>query len=214
MTHRSAGFTLVELLVAILIFGMIASAGVAVLAFSVRAQGVTTAKLDDIAALDRTLAILSADLAQAVDRPTRDERGTRLPAFVGEAGGAVDPLLRVVRGGWTNLDAAPRPGLQKVAYRVAGGALERIAWPQLDGAPTLTPATLMTEVADVRARYRYRGAWSERWDGANGVPLPDAVELSLTRTDRRQYRQLFLVGTGYAPPPPQRLVGAPVAPVL
>ncbi|WP_375404300.1 type II secretion system minor pseudopilin GspJ [uncultured Sphingomonas sp.] len=198
---REDGFTLVEVLVALMIFGMIAAAGVAMLSFSVRAQGVTKAKLDDVAALGRAASILSADLAQAVDRPTRDEAGTRLPAFLGEAGGTATPMLRVVRGGWGNLDGAGRPGVQKVAYRVANGVLERLAYPMLDGAAPLAPAALVTGLADARLRYRYRGAWSDRWDGANGAPLPSAVELRLIRTDGREHRQLFLVGSGYAPPP-------------
>jgi general secretion pathway protein J len=111
-------------------------------------------------------------------------------------------MLRVVRGGWSNLDGAARPGVQKVAYRVAYGVLERLAYPMLDGAAPLAPAALLTGLADARLRYRYRGAWSDRWDGASGVPLPSAVELRLIRTDGREYRQLFLVGSGYAPPPP------------
>lgn len=202
------GFTLVEVLVALLIFGMLAAGGVAVLAFSVRAQGATAEKLDDVAALNRTLSVLSADLAQAVNRPTRDERGLRLPAFTGEPGGSADPALRLVRGGWSNPDAAPRPALQKVAYRVANGMLERVAYPMLDGAAPLPPAALLSGVADARLRYRYRGAWSDRWDGANGVALPDAVELSVTRTDRRAYRRLFLVGTRYDPPQTGEVPGA------
>jgi general secretion pathway protein J len=32
------------------------------------------------------------------------------------------------------------------------------------------------------------------------VPLPEAMELSVQRTDGLVYRQLFLVGSGYAPP--------------
>lgn len=202
------GFTLVEVLVALLIFGMLAAGGVAILSFSVRAQAGVAAKLDDVSDLHRTLSILSADLAQAVDRPTRDERGARLPAFTGEAGGAADPALRLVRGGWGNPDGLARPGLQKVAYRIANGALERIAWPMLDGAAPLPPATLLTDVADATFRYRYRGAWSDRWNGANGVPLPDAVELRVTRVDRRAYRQLFLVGARYDPPRTVEAAGA------
>lgn len=201
------GFTLVEMLVALLIFGMIAAGGVAMLSFSVRAQSATTRKFEELAGLNRTLSILSADLAQAVARPTRDERGTRLPAFVGEPGGAADPALRLVRGGWSNLDGADRPSLQKVAYRVANGVLERISYPMLDGAAPLAPAALLDGVTDLRLRYRYRGAWSDRWDGTAGAPLPEALELVVTRADRRRYRQLFLVGTGYAQPP--EVFGAP-----
>ena len=74
-------------------------------------QAASGAKLDDLAALQRTLSIMSADLAQATARPVRDERGTVLPAFVGE-NGAGQPILRLVRGGWTNLDAQPRAGVR------------------------------------------------------------------------------------------------------
>lgn len=196
-----AGFTLVEVMVALLIFSIIATAGVALLSFSVRAQATTGAKLDDLAALQRTLSILSADLAQAHARPVRDETGTVLPAFVGEAGGTATPMLRLVRGGWTNLDAQPRPDLQKVAYQFADGTLQRIVHPRLDGAQPLPPAPLLTDVRALTLRYRYRGAWSDRWDGAAGVPLPQLLELRVQRDSGVEYRQLFLVGTGYAPLP-------------
>ena len=75
------GFTLVEVMVALLIFAMLAAAAVAILSLSVRAQAVTGQKLDAISAVSRTTAILSADLAQAVDRPTRDEGGVLTPPW-------------------------------------------------------------------------------------------------------------------------------------
>lgn len=195
---RSAehGFTLIEVMIALLIFSMLAVAGVAILSFSVRAGAATGARLDDAAALNRTLSVLAADLAQAVDRPTRDEAGTTRPAFSGEAGASAAPMLQLVRGGWSNLDAAPRPALQKVAYQVQRGALERIAYPQLDGAAPLGPAVLMTGIRDVRLRYRIAGVWSDRWDGTAGAPLPQALELVLVRTDGTSWRALFLVGNG------------------
>ena len=200
MPRRSeAGFTLIEVMVSLLIFGMIAAAGVAILSFSVRAQGTTGARLDDMAALTRTVSILSADLAQARDRSARDEAGTVLPAFVGQSGSGAVPMLRLVRAGWSNLDGAPRASLQKVAYQVQGGALQRIAYPMVDGAQGLPPAALMTHVRQVALRYRIKGAWSDRWDGANGVPLPDAMELRVQRDDGTLFRQMFLVGAGYVP---------------
>lgn len=197
---QQTGFTLVEVMVALLIFAILASGGVALLAFSVRAQAATGAKLDDVQALNRTLSILSADLAQALPRAVRDEAGTPLPAFVGEASGDAQPMLRFVRGGWTNLDRQHRPGAQKVEYRLDNGVLQRVPFPQLDGAASLPPAALLPDVRGVRLRYRLRGAWSDRWDGTGGAPLPQLVELSVTRLNGVEYRQLFLVG-GSAPPP-------------
>ena len=191
---RSAGFTLVEVMIALMIFGMIAAAGVALLAFSVRAQGTTDAVLDDLGAVNRLASVMTADLAQAQDRPTRDEAGVRLPAFAGAAGAT--PLLRLVRAGWSNPDEAPRADLQKVEYRLAGTTLERVAYPALDGAAPLAPAALVEGVRDVRLRFRYRGAWTDRWEGNAEAALPRAAELTLLTEDGRSYRMMFLVGTG------------------
>ncbi len=200
-TDSEAGFTLIEVMVSLMIFGMIAAAGVAILSFSVKAQSSTGAKLDDISALTRTMSILSADLAQASNRSSRDGAGTSVPAFVGESGSGVTPMLRLVRAGWSNIDGAARPSTQKVAYRVDAGTLQRIAYPMIDGAQGLPPAALLTHVRQAALRYRIAGAWSDRWDGASGRPLPDAMELTVQRDDGTQFRQMFLVGTGYVPTP-------------
>ena len=197
MTPRraaAAGFTLIEVMIALMIFGMIAAAGVALLAFSVRAQGATTAALDDNGALNRLSSILTADLAQAKDRPARDVRGVTLPAFFGDS--TTMPILRLVRGGWSNPDQAPRAGLQKVEYRLAAGGIERVAYPALDGAGPLPPALLLDRVREVRLRFRYRGAWSDRWEGNPQTVLPQAMELTAIREGGQSYRLLFLVGTG------------------
>jgi general secretion pathway protein J len=197
--RRSAenGFTLVELMVAFLIFGLLASAGVVLLSVSVRAQAAAVTKLDDIGALNRLGSAMAADLGQAEERPMRDEAGLALPAFTGEAEPGADVLLRLVRHGWTNLDNAPRAELQKVEYRLTDGTLQRIAYPMIDGAAPLAAAPLLDKVADVALRYRIDGAWSDRWAGTPEVPLPQAAEVTITRRDGTRFRQLFLVGTGY-----------------
>ncbi|ONF95296.1 type II secretion system minor pseudopilin GspJ [Sphingomonas jeddahensis] len=191
------GFTLVEVMVALMIFGMIASAGVGILAFSVRAQAATTARLDDVGALARQSSLLAADLAQALNRPARDDRGTLLPAFVGDA-----TSLTFVRAGWSNIDDQPRSTLQKVSYRLTGDAFDRIAWPMVDGAAALPASTALASVKGVRLRYRLAGGWSDSWNGTQGAPLPQALELVVERADRVTFRQMFLVGSG-APPLPQ-----------
>lgn len=181
----------------LLIFGLLAAAGVALLAFSVRAQGATGAKLDDVSAMNRLSSILSADLAQASTRQTRGEGGETLPAFTGESGSGGTPMLRFVRAGWSNLDGVPRPSEQKVEYGVVDGALARIAYPMLDGAKPLPPAVMVSHVKQAALRYRIKGAWSDRWVGNPQAPLPDALELRVVRDNGVETRQLFLVGTGY-----------------
>lgn len=203
-THEQAGFTLIEVMIALMIFGMIAAAGVALLAFSVRAQGASGAALDDIGAINRLSSILTADLAQAVDRPTRDQNGVRLPAFTGESGQV--PMLRLVRGGWSNIDQSARATLQKVEYQLTAGGIERVGYPALDGAAPLPAALIVEGVRQATWRFRYAGAWSDRWEGTPVAALPQAAELTLVREDGRSYRMLFLVGTGA---PCARVSGAP-----
>ena len=198
MRSAEHGFTLVEVMIALMIFGMIAAAGVALLSFSVKAQGASAAALDDTGALNRLASILTADLAQAQDRPTRDVNGVRLPAFSGDA--TTTPMLRLVRGGWSNPDEAPRATVQKVEYRLDAGALERVAYPALDGAAPLPPAVLLDRVQLVRWRFRFAGAWSDTWTGHPRSALPQAVELVVTRGGGTTYRLLFLVGTGAVRP--------------
>lgn len=196
--RRSAtsGFTLIEMMIALLIFGLLAAAGVSLLSFGVRAQAVAGKKLDDVAALYRLDGVLVADFAQALPRATRDESGAMRPAFESGSGGT---LFRLVRAGWDNVDAAPRASVQKVEYVLSeGGTIDRIAYPMLDGSAPFPPATMLAGVATVSLRYRLAGAWTDRWQGRSEAPLPDAVEMTITRTNGTVFRELFLVGTGYS----------------
>ena len=188
------GFTLIEVMIALMIFGMIAAAGVAILSFSVRAQGATDAKLDQVSGIARLNAALAADLAQAQARPARDERGVLRPAFAGDA-----QSLTLVRGGWSNFDGAARASVQKVSWRLDGGVIVREGYPMLDGAPPLEAGTILEHVRAVALRYRVDGAWSDAWQGADRAPLPQAVELTVVRDDGVRFRQLFYVGEGYRP---------------
>ncbi len=55
---------------------------------------------------------------------------------------------------------------------------------------------LVDKVRQVALRFRYAGAWSDRWEGTPQVALPQAAELTVARDDGRSYRMMFLVGTG------------------
>ncbi|HEY6916417.1 MAG TPA: type II secretion system minor pseudopilin GspJ [Allosphingosinicella sp.] len=193
---NEGGFTLIELLVALLIFGLVSAAGVALLSFSVRTDESAEARLEEIGALRRAGALLSADLAQAVPRLSRDEDARVQPAFRG--GGSIgEPLLAFVRSGWDNPDGSPRPSLQKVEYRLSGDRLERIAYSQLDGASPRQPATILSGVRALRIRFHdAQGNWRERWDNEDPFALPRAVELIVATQRYGEVRQLFLVSAG------------------
>lgn len=188
-----AGFTLVEMLVALFIFGLLAAAGVTVMGYAVRNQGVVRDRMDEIGAFQRMRATLKADLAQAAPRRTRGLDGQ--PAAFAFAAGELtrsDALLTLVRRGWENTDGAPRASLQYVEYRLIDGRLERAARPALDGAALGPGQVLIEGVQSVELAFLTRGRWAEIWAPQPDAALPDAVRVTLTLRDMGEVTQLFL----------------------
>lgn len=209
MTLRAAspanpsGFTLVEMLVALTIFALLAAAGVGLLRASVDTQAAVEGRLGELKGIERLHALFAADLGQAVDRPVRDGAAAR-PALVGSAG-----ELRLVRAGWTNLDESPRSTLQRVTWRLSGGRLGRTGHRALDGGNAGEEAILAERL--VSARFRYRsidGGWVETWPSAGGPSLPRAVELTL---ERQGEEALVVIAALPPPPPPPRPATPPPA---
>ncbi|PVM77575.1 type II secretion system minor pseudopilin GspJ [Caulobacter radicis] len=188
------GFTLVEMLVAVLIFALISAAGVAVMGSTLANQSAVRVTVDRHAELQRARAILKADLSQAAARRTRGEDGRpALTAFAGgDPWGGGGPLLAFVRRGWENPDGDPRASLQYVEYALVEGRLERRARPALDGARLGPPQVLLTDIAGVQPVFLFNGAWTPTWKGNPQSDLPTAVRLDMTLADLGRVDQMFL----------------------
>jgi general secretion pathway protein J len=180
--------------VALAIFGLVAAAGVTVMRFTVDNQAIVREQTERIAAFQRTRAILKADLTQAAARRTRGEDGRAArDAFYGASSDRPGVLLRLARRGWENPDAAPRPSVQYVEYRLIDGRLERAARPELDGAKLGTPQLLLDRVRSAAVRFLWHGQWIENLPGGPTDPLPQAVSLDMTVDGIGAVRQLFVV---------------------
>lgn len=188
---RRNGFTLVEMLIALSIFGMLTAAGVTLLTLTARTQQTSDRLLEEVSELRRTGALLGADLALAVPRLHRDRGGRPQRAFAGGSGEAAD-LLVFVRGGW---DAGEGPRPQRVGYRLRDGRLERIAFPHVDGGGEAIVVTLLDEVRALRLRYRDEdGQWLRSWAHSDSSRLPRAVELVTSSDTHGLVRMVFPIG--------------------
>lgn len=197
------GFTLIELLVALAIFALISVAGVMLLRSGTDTQIAVKKRLEEMALSHRLANSLEGDLAQAIARPMRDQSGQPVPAFTQGDAAVSGALFGFVRAGWSNFDAAPRAGLQRVAYVLEGGALKRRSWPMLDGAAPADAATLLENVTSANVEYRDdKGQWRGDWSAADANALPRAVALRVTVKGRAEERLLFLVGAQTRVPPP------------
>lgn len=145
MSHESAqaprpggapGFTLLELLVALAIFAIIAAAIYSSLAMLLA----TSSRLDtagkSLRELQNTMRILGRDLEQVCNRPVRGGYDEELPPLLWPG---PEERLEMTSGGRSNPLRQPRCSLQRVAYRLKEGTLERLSWTVLDQAQDSTP---------------------------------------------------------------------------
>ncbi len=187
------GFTLLEVLVSLAIFGLIAAAGVSVMAWATANQGVVRERMARLAEFQRARAVLRADLSQAAVRRTRRGDGSASrDAFTGRRPGEAGPLFAFARHGWENPDGESRASLQYVEYRLVDGRLERAARAALDGTVPTAPQVLLSGIRGARVAYRVRGAWNDGWPGG-AAHLPAAIELGLELDGLGQVTQRFLL---------------------
>jgi len=197
---RLSGVTLIELLVALLVFGI----------FSVLAYAGLTRLLDSRArladeqrvwqTLSQVFSRISDDVAHARSRTVRDVGGFTLPAFVGrpfDPRALAEPSLEMTRGGELNYGGGVQSDLRRVAYRLKEGRLARITWPVLDRGPVTAPleAPLLDGVETFELRYHGgSGAAPDTWPPAGRIDdLPRAVEVTLAVKGVGSFKRLFLV---------------------
>jgi len=124
---KSRGFTLLEILVAIAIFSIMA-----VFAYSTLQQVLSTnqhlqKQADDLAQLQFLFGCFLEDVSQLTQRSIRDEFGATEPALIGSS-----QLLKLTRSGWENPLESKRSNLQRVEWILEGKILYRQYWTVLD----------------------------------------------------------------------------------
>jgi general secretion pathway protein J len=140
-SNRSAGFTLIEVLIALAITAFVSV--IAYTSLSTVMTGVERLRdnTDRISEVNRALMIISRDLRQFVVRPVRDEFGEIEPAMTG--GEAARFALSFTRTGWHNPNGLPRSNLQRINYRIEDNGLWRDSYPVLDRSGDTEPDTVL-----------------------------------------------------------------------
>jgi general secretion pathway protein J len=209
--RHGAGFTLIEVLIALAITALVST--LAYNSLSTVLLGVESAReiSNRSYELNRAWMIISRDLRQFVDRPVRDEFGETEAAMIG--GPAARFPLSFTRTGWHNPNASPRSNLQRVVYRLEGDALWRDSYPVLDRAPDTSPQQVklldgveylelaflgsLTQVQTSGDTIKLETRnWSESWVANSNAPdialdPPLALELKLQLQGRGEMRRLY-----------------------
>lgn len=175
-TANEAGFTLVEALVSLLVFSLIASGCVAMLMQSVESQRRVSAAHETLRELQTTRALLASDLAQMVLREVRGQDGARLPRFIGGDGAA--PLQFVRARAEPGEAHARATALSLVSYRITEDAIIRASRADPDGGGEMSERVMLSDVRNGRFEFFDGTVWREAWlVGPEGGAPPRAVAL-------------------------------------
>ena len=192
---RGAGFTLVEVLLALAIFGVIAVLAYRATASLSDGEARLSAEARRWRSLDALFTRFEADIRQAVPRGAR--LGSRIePAWLAlPADTAGNAALVFTRAGAEFTD---EPGIagQRIGYRLRGHAVEIAYWPHMDNAAGIEPAvyTLVEGVTTFRVAYLNRaGTWRDNWPDEGETALPRAVRLEMTLDSGEAIERWFVL---------------------
>jgi general secretion pathway protein J len=182
MTMRAeracAGFTLIEVLLAVAILALIAVLGYRAVAALSDSETKLAAEAARWRTLDLFFARLEGDLRQAMPRAARLSE----PAWVGAADAEGNSALAFSRAG-PEFTLEARSAGQRLAYRYRDGAVDVLYWATYDRPRSALPTayTLLESVARFQLAYLTRdGAWADAWPRAGETELPRAIRVRLT----------------------------------
>ncbi len=210
---KQQGFTLLELLIASIIFAIMALMAYGGLDNVMDNSRASEGALKRLQQVQQTVSVLNRDFRQIVPRPIRDEYGNNQPYLV--AGNNIDNLVEFSRGGRVNPGNLLRSTLLRVAYQFDDDKLIRLQWPYMDRSQEqeAKKTELIDNIDEVSIRYlNPNGEWQEQWPPLNQAPIqtntgnssnpnnaypttthPLAIEIILTLKDWGEIRRLYQI---------------------
>lgn len=203
---KSAGFTLIEVMIAIVIMAMIAVMTSQSFTAAITSSEATQEAIDRMAKVDRVWVLLEADLRNALPALPKVARQEPIPPIY------IDPSeeyrLSVLRGGYANPLRLPRTEMVRVGYRFEDSVLWRDTWVNIadNDERNARPQRILEGIDDLFIKALPNnnrssvtgGPWQERWP-ATGIAkdeLPAAIEVTLVLPDFGEIKRIYSILPG------------------
>ena len=195
---RPSGFTLLEMVVAIGIFSVIAAISYTSIDRFLDTREIVKARHDHLRLLQRTMSLMEMDMRFMINRPVRDGFGDNEASLIALGNLALDEgeLVRLTTS--QPEPELPVSRLKRISWRLIDGDLQRVSWPVLDRDQDSQEyiVTLVSGVETATLGYYFYTQDESlqietEWEEANGLPV--GVEFVLTLQNGHRYRRLFAV---------------------
>ena len=193
------GFTLIEVIIAMSIFAILAMLSYSGLNSVINSKTHTEASLNRLEELQISMLTISSDFMQLSQRDGHDALGGKLLHLTTQNS---DTIVSFTRNGWRNPANQIRSTLQRVAYKIDDEKLIRFHWSHVDRADDekVVKRQLITNVEKMSLRFlNAKKEWKNDWPSASAlatndaIVLPLAIEITLQLNDWGEIKRLISV---------------------
>ena len=186
---KQTGFTLLELLVAMVIFSLMSVMAYGGLSNIITGNEVISSQETRLKELQRTMMFLERDIRQVVPRPRSTGFNQFAKSF--EYGLDSEGLIEFTRAGNPNPVAAARSSLQRVRYELDDNVLIRRSWALVDHIDLEpTNMNLLNDVESLELRLLdKKNEWQDNWSETKEIP--NAVEITIEHKNWGKIKRLI-----------------------
>jgi len=195
MQNKNNGFTLLELMVAMVIFSLMSVMAYSALAAVFKSNEVVSEQELRLKKLQRSMMFIERDFRQLVLRPKSSGYGQPpLPAL--DSGLDSEGVIEFTRAGNSNPMEMSRSSLQRVRYTVEDKKLSRLSWNIVDSIDVEPVKMLLLDNVELLS-FRFldgeknKNSWKENWASLTKNPI--AIELTIEHKNWGKIVRLFSI---------------------
>ncbi len=183
--RRQFGFTLIELMVAVIIFAFISVVSYRIITSLVTTKEVAGAAQTKWGDLSLVMSNFGGSWNRVIPLVARDQDGNVLPAVLGspKLKGMYDSQLELTLSGYVGDQVYGTTPPKRVGYRFYNGSLYLVTWPVLNRVLSTQPIIdlLIADVQQFEVMYLYPdNQWRDSWPPVGGDPtvLPTGIKIT------------------------------------